>query len=178
MVGQPQDLVPGIEEDDYSMTVDSQDNGSPVIKLLSKQHQSNNENVLPSTSRATRSTQSPVNRPILSNLTNKSTQKQQSRLDEIREEALNVQQDEYMLQLNSPTPSQVLVTNQPVRHSSKGNRSTSRLSRENTHSEHQRSDSESDDAVTLKNPKVKIQYETKLSDRSTDEEIITSDGET
>ena len=61
-VGQPQDLVPDIEEDDYTMTVDSQNNGSPVHKLLSKQHQSNKENVLPSTSRTTRSTQSPVNR--------------------------------------------------------------------------------------------------------------------
>ena len=85
-VGQPQYLVPDIEEDDYSMTVDSQNNSSPVHKLLSKGHRSNKQNVLPSTSRATKSTQSPVNRPRLKNLTDKATQKQQSRLDDIREE--------------------------------------------------------------------------------------------
>ena len=64
-VGQPQDLVPGLDENDYSMKVDNQENSSTVYKLLSKGNRSNKENVLPSTSRATRSTQSPKNRPLL-----------------------------------------------------------------------------------------------------------------
>ena len=92
-VGQPLDLVSDIEEDDHSMTVDSQNKGSPVNKLLSKGHRSKMQDVLPSTSRATKSTQSPIQRPILNNLAIKTTQKQ-SRLEEIIEEDQGFHYDE------------------------------------------------------------------------------------
>ena len=141
------------------MTMHSQDNSSPVHKLLSKQRQNNKENVLPSTSRATRSTQSPLNRPILKNLTNKSTQKQQSRLDEIREGDLGARQNEYMTQLYSPMSSQVLVTNHPICHSGKGSKPTSRKDEEITRK--QQSESESDGAVTLKAPNTQVLHQTK-----------------
>ena len=150
------------------MTVDSQDNGSPVIKLLSKQHQNNKENVLPSTLRATRSTQSPVNRQILRNLTNKSTLKHQSRLDQIIEEGLSARRDEDMPQVNNQK------TNHPICHSGKGPKLTSIRNRQVT--KQQQSDSESDDAVTLKTPtKITSHREIVISDRSTDKEIIKSD---
>ena len=175
-VGQPLDLVSDIEEDDYSMTVDSQNNGSPVHKLLSKGHRSNEQNVLPSTSRAAKSTQSPKNRPILKNLTDKATQRQQSRLDEIREEDLTLPQDEFIPQVNSPTSSQVLVLNHQIRHSGKGPKSTSQENNKNTYSREQESDS--NDAVTPKTPKTVKQLDPRSSDQSTDEEMIKSDGET
>ena len=74
------DQVTQVERDDHSMTVDGQDSGTTVVRLLSKQHRSNKDNRLPRTSRATRFTQSPLDRTILTNLTNKNTQKHQSRL--------------------------------------------------------------------------------------------------
>ena len=145
-----------------------QDNSSPVNKLLSKQHQINKENVLPSTSRATRSAQSRINRPILENLTNKPTQIQPSRLDEITEEDRSASQDEEMPQLNSPTSSQVLVTNHPVRHSRKGPMCTSTQLNKKL----QTIGLNSDDAVTPKTPKITKQQEIALSDQSTDKEVI------
>ena len=89
----------------------------------------------------------------------KATRKQQSRLDDIREEDQGLQQDENIPQLNSPTSSQVLVTNHQICYSGKGPKSTSNESNMNTHSRDQESDS--DDAVTSKT-----------------EEIIQSDGDT
>ena len=149
MVYQPRDQVTQLEKDGHSMTVDSKDDGTTVVKLLSKQHRSDKENVLPSTSRATRSTQSPVNRPILSNLTNKptKTQKHQSRLDEIREEDLNSGQDDYM-------PHIISLTSSPKQN---------------------QNNQDSDDAVTLKTPRVLSQREINLSEQSTDEEIKSDD---
>ena len=145
---QPLDQVSQVERDNHSLTVDSQDSGTTVVRLMSKKHQSNKENVLPGTSRATRSTQSPVDWPILSNLT---TQKQQSRLDEIREEEFSTGLDDPMPQLISPTSSP---------------------------RQHQQNHQESDDAVTMKTPRVPVQQESNLSEESTDEEIIKSDNDT
>ena len=94
----PQDQVPQINADDYAMTVDGHNNTNAVNQLLSKGHQSNSKTVLPSTSRATKSNKSPGYRPILKDLTSKSTQKHQSRLDEIIEEDTSAMLDEEMPQ--------------------------------------------------------------------------------
>ena len=83
-----------------------------------------------------------------------------------------------MPQVNSPTSSQVLVTNHQICHSEKGPKSMSEQSRKNSHSIEQVSDPISDDAVTSKTPTARKQIDLRLSDRSTDEEIIKSDGET
>ena len=69
------------------------------------------------------------------------------------------------------------MTNHPVRRSGKGPKSTDRLDGKDTRSRQQRSDSESDDAVTPKTPKVTNQRDKELSDQSTDEEVIISDEE-
>ena len=61
---QPLDQVTQVERDDHSMTVDGQNSGFTVSKLLSKKHRMNKENELPSTSRVTRLTQPPLDRQI------------------------------------------------------------------------------------------------------------------
>ena len=172
-VGQPLDLVPELERDDHSMEVDSQDNDFPVNKLPSKGHRTNKEDVRPSTSKATRSTQSPKNRPILKNLKRAATQKQQSRLEEIIEEDLSIRQDEYMPHTNSPTSNRVLMISHPACHSGKGPKTKSKTYEESTHS----TASDSDEAVTPKTPIASKIKDLIPSDRSTDEEIIKSDEE-
>ena len=80
-----------------------------------------------------------------------------------------------MHQVNSPVSSQVLVTNHPIRHSGKSSRP--KQSGKKKYPVDQRIDAESDDAVTSKTPTVKRQKDLRLSHRSTDEEMIRSDGD-
>ena len=59
-IHQPLDQVTRVEWDDSLLTVDGQDRGTTVVRLLSEGRRGNKENVQPASTRATRSTHPPV----------------------------------------------------------------------------------------------------------------------
>ena len=95
------------------MTVDGQDSGTTVIRLLSIGRRRNKENVqlsraLPATelSRATASAEPPEHRQTLQDLTNRTSKvKQMSIIEETQEEDVTAEQDDPMPQLISQSSS-------------------------------------------------------------------------
>ena len=66
------------------MTVDGQDSGNTVIRLLNKKHRRNKENVQPEFSRARTSAEPPAQRHILNDVTNRTSKVNQ------RSEQMNI----------------------------------------------------------------------------------------